>query len=135
MSACVSLPAMPPPDLGPGRGRRLHPSPKVGQRFGQRTVLELVPAFGMRADVRVRWRCTCGRTGIGFIWNLRKSDHCRHHHIRVAVDPSTPCETPGCKETYGDHILGGGECLEDDCECQAYEGPGHRRLGRKMRSS
>ena len=59
---------------------RKHPPVAVGHTFGPYTVTRLLPrGYRGRSDERVVWRCTCGRVGISFVFNLRKAkESCTH---------------------------------------------------------
>lgn len=102
-----------------GEPLRKHPEAKVGDCFGDRTVTRLIPRGGGsgrgRSDERVVWRCVCGATGESYVFNMRgKPMRCTHGPRRG----SALCV---CGEMLDDHRPGGGECLEDDCECTEFE--------------
>lgn len=62
---------------------RVYPPMKVGDRFGDREVIELLPrGHGGRRDQVVRWRCICGRTGVICEFNLRGQENtCARHGL------------------------------------------------------
>lgn len=60
---------------------RRYPVAKVGDRFGDREVIAIVPREGRKRafDERVRWRCVCGYEGETFTYNLRRfPPRCSH---------------------------------------------------------
>lgn len=55
--------------LGPPRKYR---EANVGDVINGRTVTRLLPrGYKGRSDERVAWRCSCGKTGKTFVYNLR----------------------------------------------------------------
>lgn len=54
--------------------KRKHPYAKIGDTFGPFTVTSLLPrGYRGRSDERVEWRCTCGKSGASWVFNLRTS--------------------------------------------------------------
>lgn len=90
---------------------RVHERARVGQRFGARTVAALVHA-DYTANERVVWRCDCGREGIGYVFNLRKTTRCSRC--------GTGDRRCGCGHHENDHRPNAGECLLDDCACECF---------------
>lgn len=70
---------------------RRHPEAKIGDTFGPFTVTATMPrGHKGRSDERVEWKCTCGRWGESYVFNLRKAkDECRHAGPR-RVTKTTP---------------------------------------------
>lgn len=56
-------------------GLRHYPVVRVGDRFGERVVVQVLPR-DHTSNERVRWRCACGREGAGYTFNLRGSLEC-----------------------------------------------------------
>ncbi len=53
---------------------RRYEEAKIGDVFGPYVVTETLPRENARrSDERVRWRCTCGRVGESYVFNLRKA--------------------------------------------------------------
>lgn len=48
---------------------------RVGDRLGSREVVRLMPR-DRTSNERVAWVCDCGRAGVGYVFNLRKSPRC-----------------------------------------------------------
>ncbi len=63
-----------------GQGPRKHPPAKVGDTFGPYTVTATRPrGHRGRSDERVEWKCTCGRFGESYVFNLRGAKaSCNH---------------------------------------------------------
>lgn len=60
-----------------GRPRR-YPLPKIGDRFGDYVISELLSATN---NERVGWQCAvCGAKGIGYTFNLRRNPRCHPAH-------------------------------------------------------
>lgn len=59
---------------------RRHPEAKIGDTFGPFTVTALLPrGYRGRSDERVEWKCSCGKWGSSFVFNLRKAkSECSH---------------------------------------------------------
>lgn len=52
-----------------GRPRK-YPPAKVGDKFGDRTVTQILPRDST-SNERVEWRCQCGKWGQSYVFNLR----------------------------------------------------------------
>lgn len=65
---------------------RSYPEAKIGDRFGDRVVIKLLPrGYRSRSDERVGWRCTCGVEGEAYVFNLRVNDNRCGRHRRDDV--------------------------------------------------
>jgi hypothetical protein len=104
--------------------KRCHPEAKAGDRFGDRTVVATMPrGHRGRSDERVRWRCKCGTIGESYVFNLRgAANACRHEPrgkgARFTIAFHDACT---CGHSRADHRPKGGPCLDDDCDCFAFE--------------
>jgi len=106
---------------------RKHREARVDDTFGTRTVIA-THARDQRghSNERVTWRCVCGAVGDSFVFNMRgRSIVCRHKGRSDApLPPSRDEDRCICGESWGDHLPGGGACLEDDCECLGFRDAG-----------
>lgn len=82
-----------------GRPRK-HPATKVGDRFGSREVVRLVPR-DRTSNERVGWVCDCGEEGIGYVFNLRTSARCGRCSGRSSVSPASG---PAWSMKLGDRV-------------------------------
>lgn len=77
--------------------RRL-PIPVPGERFGACVVTGPPVRDLIRCDLRIPWRCDCGREGTSFDYNLRRfKECCTHERTRrppIVGVPSSPPEPP-----------------------------------------
>ncbi|MDX6480339.1 MAG: hypothetical protein QOG85_849 [Gaiellaceae bacterium] len=73
---------------------RIYAEVKVGDRFGDRTVIETFPrGYRGRSDERVAWRCVCGAAGASWVFNLRGAmNDCRHTNAAGIGSPRGPLE-------------------------------------------
>lgn len=107
-------------------GERLYPIAQIGDVIGTRTIVALVPRGRRgRSDERVRWQCSCGLEGESYMFNLREHNACHHVGGRVPSPASTrrtiQVQVCHCGHSSDDHRPRGGECLDDDCDCVAFE--------------
>lgn len=55
--------------------KRKHPKAKVGDRFGHRTIIAILPR-DRTSNERVLTRCRCGREAPAYVFNLRRVKAC-----------------------------------------------------------
>jgi hypothetical protein len=66
---------------------RRHPHAQIGDRFGPYTVTKTQPrGHRGRSDERVGWRCTCGRSGESYVFNLRAAKAVCTHRARETTE-------------------------------------------------
>lgn len=108
---------------------RKHPQARIGDRFGARTVIATIePGARGRSDERVRWKCICGAIGESYVFNLRgRALRCTHGGKPAAERRTVRFEDVCvCEHARGDHQRNRGECLEDDCDCAAFDSAAER---------
>lgn len=74
-----------------GQSQRKHPPAKVGDKFGPFTVTRtMVRGHRGRSDERVEWKCTCGKWGASYVFNLRRAKpECSHARAGWGAKPAT----------------------------------------------